>query len=103
MEAIVLILSDARGQYIPRDFVTDDWNEIAIEHCDAWQIKPDEAAILQNPEHEWYWETWDDVLNYAQYTDADGSVYRLHQDGNLWGICYEKMTDEEKTNFGFEE
>lgn len=103
MDAVILILSDARGHYIPRDFVSDDWNELAIEHCRAWNIKPDDAEVLLNPEHEWYWETWDSVLNYASYTDEAGNVYRLYQDGNLWGICYEKMTDEEKQNFGFED
>ena len=33
MDAIVLLLSDARGIYIPRDFLTDDRNEIAWDHC----------------------------------------------------------------------
>jgi hypothetical protein len=45
----------------------------------------------------WIW-----VLDNAKYLAEGGDVYQLHQDGDLWGICYEKMTDEEKENFGFE-
>lgn len=103
MDTVILILSDARGIYIPRDFVTDAYNEIAHEHCDKWGIKQEDREILQNPEHEYYWETWDSVLNYAKYTADNGDVYTLHQDGDLWGICYDKMTAEEKDNFGFED
>ena len=103
MYSLILILSDARGQYIPRDFVTDNWNEIALDHCAAWNVKLSDAEILQNPDHDLYWETWDDVLNYAEFKAENGDVYRLYQDGDLWGICYEKMTDDEKSNFGFED
>lgn len=101
MEAIVLILSDARGIYIPRDFVCDDDNEVAIEHCKVWGIKLNDAAILQNPDNKGYWDTWNDVLNYAKFSNGD-DVYRLMQDGDLWGYCIEKMTNEEKRNFGFD-
>ena len=100
-DAVTLILSDARGIYIPRDFVTDNYNEIAVDHCKAWRIKPDDAAILASgPDHEFYWETWDDVLSNAQYTDEEGNKYFLSQDGDLWAFCYDRMTDEEMSNFG---
>lgn len=102
LNAVVLILTDARGIYIPRDFVCDDYNEIAIEHCEAWGIKLEDAEVLQNPENEWYWDTWNDVLNCAEFTDSEGNKFKLHQDGDLWGICYDKMTNEEKENFGFD-
>ncbi|MFM7854170.1 MAG: hypothetical protein ACKO96_20170 [Flammeovirgaceae bacterium] len=102
MNAVILILSDARGIYIPRDFVCDNYNEIATEHCDKWGIKQEDREILQNPEHDYYWGAWNEVLNYAKFTTKDGSIYNLYQDGDLWGICYEKMTDEEKQNFDFE-
>lgn len=101
--AVTLILSDARGVYIPRDFVTDGYNEVTIDHCKAWRIKLDDAAILAaGPDHEFYWETWDGVLNYAQYVDEEGNKYFLSQDGDLWALCYERMTDEEKFNFEVE-
>jgi len=100
-DAVTLILSDARGVYIPRDFATDNYNEIAVDHCAAWGISKEDASILASgPDHEFYWETWDDVLNYAKYTDEKGNEYCLSQDGDLWALCYDRMTDEEKRNFG---
>ena len=102
LPAVTLILSDAHGVYIPRDFVCDDYNELAKEYCEAWHIRPGDAEILQNPEHEFYWGTWDDVLQYAYFEDAEGNRYTLHQDGDLWGLCVSRMTDEEKRNFGFD-
>ena len=102
-DAVTLILSDARGVYIPRDFVTDTHNKVDVDHCKAWQINPDDATILASgPDHECYWETWDTVLSNARYTDEEGNEYFLSQDGDLWAICYERMTDEEKSNFGME-
>lgn len=104
LDAVTLILSDARGIYIPRDFVCDDAHEIA-EHCAKWGLTAanrehwEDAA---NPDSEWYWEAWDWILNNARYTDEDGDVYTLHQDGDLWGLCVARMTEEEKQNFGFE-
>lgn len=103
IDAITLILSDARGIYIPRDFVIDECGEIDYEHCKAWHIKTEDAEILKNPDHDAYWDTWNDILNYAYFTDDDGNDYRLHQDGDLWGLCHDRMTLEEKQNFGFED
>ena len=103
MDAVILILSDARGVYIPSDFVTDAYNEIAEEHCEKWGIKQRDREILKDPDNAYYWETWDDVMNYAKFTTENGEVYTLYQDGDLWGLCYDKMTTEEKQNFGFED
>ena len=103
MSAVILILSDARGVYIPRDFVTGDSNEVEKSHCEKWGIKPDDAEILAaGPDHEFYWETWDSVLDEAEFTDDKGNKYRLYQDGDLWGICYDRMSMEERRNFGFD-
>ena len=35
-------------------------------------------------------------------TDGLGDIFRLHQDDDLWAVCSEKMTMEEKENFGFD-
>lgn len=105
-EAVTLILSDARGIYIPRDFVTDNYNEIAWDHCLAWGLNADNFHNWQDcadPENEGYWDSWEWVLNNAEYIDDEGNKYRLYQDGDLWGLCYERMTSKEKSNFGFEE
>lgn len=105
LDAVTLILSGARGTYIPRDFLTDSYNEIVIEHCNAWGLTEENKTHWEdaaNPESEYYWESWDWILNNAKYVDEEGNVYELWQDGDLWGICFERMTKEEKESFGFE-
>ena len=103
MNAVNLILSDARGVYIPRDFVTDKFGEIQPEHCARWNISAEDAAILAaGPDHDFYWETWEDALNNAEFTADNGDVYRLHHDGDLWAVRIAHMTLEEKQNFGFD-
>jgi len=105
MDAVVLILSDARGIYIPRDFLTDNQNEIVWKHCEAWGLTKenfDRWREAVNPNDDYYWEAWDWILSNAKYTTEEGDVYHLYQDGDLWGLCYDKMTDEEKENFGME-
>lgn len=99
MSGINLLLSDARGIYIPRDFYKSfDLN--------GWNINSGEVngiEDLSNPENTYYWDTWDMVLTNAFFIDKDGNKWTLHQDGDLWAICYELMTDEEKHNFRFDE
>ena len=99
MQAVEHLLDSARGIYIPRDFyqlyckdmesVFDGLNTVSM-------------AELDNPENEGYWETWSDALDRLSYTCPDGNVFKLYQDGDLWLICYELMTDEEKINFGLD-
>lgn len=94
LNAVNLLLCSERGRYIPRDFANE---------CDfiALGISEETAQKLET-ENEFYWDVWSKVLDTAQYIDADGNIYRLHQDGDLWLICYELMTNEEKINFGFD-
>lgn len=107
LDAVVLILSDSRGVYIPQHFLTEDNGEISVEHCATWGLTEEnrehwgDAAL--DPETEGYWDAWQWVLDHAEHTTEDGDRYTLHQDGDLWGICLERMTAEEKSNFGFEE
>lgn len=103
MSAVILILSDSRGVYVPRDFVTDDNNDVEKSHCAAWGITPDDAEILAaGPDHEFYWETWDAVLDNAEFTDDNGNRYYLYHDGDLWGVCPARMSMDERQNFGFD-
>lgn len=93
MEKIILLLSDARGSYIPRDFIE------MIESQPKWQgITAENKEILRNPDHEWYWEAWEDVLNRAFIT-VRNRKYTLHQDGDLWAVAYSAMTKKEKIEF----
>ena len=95
-QSIVLLLSDARGTYIPRDFV-EEFNMV------DWNVTEEQAEGCKNCENEWYWESWETILNNAFYIDKKGNKFSLHQDGDLWAICYDRMTEEEKENFGFED
>ena len=64
--AVTLILSDARGIYIPRDFLVDEYNDVAMEHCKAWgltQGNRDQWIDAADPESAYYWDAWEWVLN----------------------------------------
>ena len=77
----ILLLSDARGVYIPRDFTQ------AVPFSQTQNITPDDYAILAiGPDHKEYWEAWMTILDNARVTDTDGNEYYLWQDGDLWAI-----------------
>ena len=69
-----LILGDSRGIYIPRDFATDftGWTGITEEN----------KSDLSDPENEFYWEAWENVLNNA-FIVIDNEKWSLVQEGDL--------------------
>lgn len=93
MSGLHLLISDHTGIYIPQHFATnmdlDQWSGLNKEDIDILQAGPD---------HEWYWEAWDNVLGSASIL-LDGKVWHLSQDGDLWAYCEELMTDEEYEGF----
>jgi hypothetical protein len=93
---VILLLSDAMGVNIPAYFVTvferEKWSGIS-----DWAWK----TCAAGPDTEHYWDAWEDILRDATYTAPDGRVYHLHQDGDLWALCYEHMSEDESENFGF--
>ena len=95
MKNIEVLLSDARGVYIPNNFYTDF-------DLEKWHVNHLDLSALSDYENEWYWETWESVLNNA-YFELNGKTYNLYQDGDLLAICYDELTDEEKENLGFED
>lgn len=78
----LLWLSSARGVYIPRDFVQSfaDWT---VVHGVGAKTK---AILEAGPDHEWYWEAWEDVLNNATVIDLAGNEFSVYQDGDCWLI-----------------
>ncbi len=77
----VLFLDDHRGIYIPRDFV----ESIVPEALSG--VDPENIEILkEGPDHEWYWEAWEDVMSKAVVTDKAGFKYSIYQDGACWLI-----------------
>ena len=96
MNGLQLLLSDARGVYIPRDFV-DNFD------LDKWHVDNKYTYLLSSPDNEFYWDYWDVLLCVAYFVDELGNKWILLQDGDLWAVCYELLTDEERVNFGFDE
>ena len=74
---VVHMYSDYRGIYIPRDFAKD-FQDL---------VEPEDFEVLLDPEHEQYWDTWYDVLNYV-ILPHNGLQYRLHHNGDLYAIAY---------------
>ena len=79
-----LFADSARGIYIPQHFA---------ESADRERFKyiePEQWSILESgPDHENYWEVWDEVLSDAE-TDGGGV---LHQEGDLWIVWPQNAID----------
>jgi hypothetical protein len=93
MSGIEILLSDSTGVYIPKFFA---------EHmAEGWSGGSDyDLDVLKSgPEAEAYWEVWDWYLTYASHTDKNGKTWRLYQDGDLFAVCDDLMSDEEYKNF----
>lgn len=91
--AMWLLVNGQHGQYVPQTFAED---------CEGWQgISDEDLEVLEDEDvdNEYYWETWEDVLNNAYYMQ-DGYKYTLWQsDGGLWAVCPDLMTEEEQEEF----
>jgi len=87
---VKLLLGECRGVYIPQHFV-EDFNlyEFNIEP-ESWAVE----ICKEGPEHEDYWDAWQDILDNAKHQDNEGHTWRLHQDGDLF-LVREDMTEEE--------
>jgi len=88
-----LLVNDSHGVYVPIVFAQ------SYDRKEWGLTKTDLIPLKKGPEHEWYWEAWDSVLNKAEHKDKDGNVWTLHQDGDLWAVCPELMTNEEYEDF----
>lgn len=80
-ETAILFASDRHGIYIPQYFAEsvnrDKLSGVSDEDMDI---------LLVGPDHDEYWDTWNDVEQSAILTDSDGTTYGLYQDGDLWLI-----------------
>ena len=78
-----LILSSARGIYIPRDFATDYGPY--VKDCEKWAGN---LEILERgpDDNEWYWDEWYRVLDNAVLVDTDGREFTLFTgiDGDIF-------------------
>lgn len=82
-----VLVDNHHGIYVPQVFVsTYNVNKFGIEEFD-----PDYQSVLQGPENEWYWESWDAILNKASYTDENGNTLYLEHNGDLFLVAEEDI------------
>jgi len=71
-----LLYSDRHGVYIP---------QIAVEDCHLLaDLTAADKLILSDPEHDCYWEVWEECL--GREFEYEGISYQLEQDGDLFVI-----------------
>jgi hypothetical protein len=99
---VSLLLDSARGVYIPQNFCEQfdlsKWQGIAQSDIDCILSKDEGDNIISPYDIECYWDAWQAICDNATFTE-NGNTWRLYQDGDLWAICYEIMSDEERSNF----
>lgn len=92
-QGIEILCDSHHGQYIPKimikRLIDNGWQGITDENVDDCRY----------PDQEWYWEAWNDVVNNANFADENGNVWGLYHNGDLFAVCYDLMTEEEKQNF----
>ena len=82
LDHVNIILSDARGIYIPRDFM-QMISEADMEFQEGENGIPlDLWHDLEDPENENYWGAWQELMDC--YKSEDG--YRIYQNGDLYEI-----------------
>lgn len=93
---IEIFADDSRGIYIPQHFAKahnkDVWN-----FTDCW---PDSLTVITGDVmQEGYWDAWHDVIDNAFCIDENNNKWTLYQDGDLFVICSDLMTEEESKEF----
>ncbi len=87
-----LLFDGNRGIYIPQLFAKQCNPENSYWVWNHQEHKDD----LSNPENEFYWETWQTVMDEAYYLNPDnGKKYVLCEDeGNLWAVLEGYVVEE---------
>lgn len=79
MESWKLLINSATGIYMPQLFA---------QMAKGEQITPEQKGILlHGPEHDDYWEVWEEVVNTCKIVgEDDGIAYTLHVEEDLWAV-----------------
>lgn len=80
MNEPMLLIDESHGIYIPAIFIKNFNPETGNWNYDYESYKKD----LSSPENEFYWETWQDLLDNAKFTDQDNVTYYLYEAGDIW-------------------
>jgi len=86
-----LYASDRHGIYIPQYFA-----ESIVRECLSGVSDDDVQTLIDGPDSEYYWDSWDVVLNNAVLTDKNGKRWTLWQDGDLWLVPEDWEPEEEE-------
>lgn len=86
-----LLCDSHHGQFIPqimaRLLYDAGWSGIALG---------DVVELEAGPyDFEWYWDTWTDILNAAQFTDEKGAIWYLYHDGDLFAATASDLEEME--------
>jgi hypothetical protein len=83
MTQSILFADSSRGQYIPQFFAESvDWNQL-----DNWN-EDEREILLAGPDHEFYWETWESVMDKVQ--TVDGGILVTGESGDLFIVYRDK-------------
>lgn len=85
-DKVTCIIDGACGIYVPKEF--------ALRFPSRIQEK-DRKVLLAGPDHEEYWDVWDDVLGSVTIIDTRNMEWSLFQDGDLFAVR-EDVTDKER-------
>ena len=98
MQKVECIVDSRHGVFVPMLFARTV-NRALLSGVTTEDL--DYLAKEESTENDGFWDTWDSVLNNARITH-NGKIYHLHQDGDLFVIEWENLTEEESEAFGLE-
>jgi len=81
-----LLVDSHHGIYVPKIFV-----ETYPAITKQLNVSEPDSVILQDPDHEYYWDTWADLLDYSdtEFKDQHGNEWTLEQiEGDLFAQRY---------------
>lgn len=87
-----LLVDGCHGIYVPKVFTE-------MYDLSEWNISSDYVRELSNIDNDIYWDVWECILDNAYFRDEDNHVWRLHQDGDLFAVCYELISAGDYYNF----
>ncbi len=94
---VILLCDSNQGVYIPQIMISR-----LLEA--GWQgISEYNAAVLkEGTDNDDYWSCWDEVLTNATFEDEE-KIFILHQDGDLFAVAPDFMSESEYLEFYGEE
>lgn len=89
----ILVVDSHHGVYIPQIWLKQSSGQIKA------QLSRDQRNDLRNPENEFYWETWEQVLNKEFRVNRQKGYFEQTENGDLFFIpnCYRRSREYKET------